>query len=49
VPSDDGEPNNYGESEDSLLFDHPDPRVEGKTWNDVNGTYMESGYVIEYE
>jgi uncharacterized protein YfaP (DUF2135 family) len=43
-----GEPNNDGGSEDSVLFDHLVTDA-GKSWNDGDGTRTIYGYLVEYE
>jgi hypothetical protein len=42
-----GEPNNYG-NENRIIFDHG-VHADGKAWNDITGTGVANGYVLEFD
>ena len=43
-----GEPNNSPAGENRLVFQHG-WNTDGKEWNDLTGSWLQRGYVVEYE
>jgi hypothetical protein len=43
-----GEPNDNPSAEWAVVFDHGISILDGKQWNDLNGTSFGLGYVVEY-